>query len=216
MPKIAKPTKLRREARRLAASGPLPSLSLKEQKSLQEPDSDEVNQGSDSVGPQQPLSRGQRKRQAKRDAYLKKEQMILSSLRLKAQDEQKKRIDGLDAIREALLNTVTTQDGEMDNQNMKPTHATTNKAKQRLLVREVEHLNLVLQHPAFQADPFATMEEHLRNTLASQRKIQEAQAEKRDKEELKKEEEKKRLKKEHLEGKKKSRKKFKAGRSKAK
>ena len=52
------------------------------------------------------LSRGQRKRQAKRDQYLKREHMIMTSLKLKREDEQKKRIDGLDSIREALLASV--------------------------------------------------------------------------------------------------------------
>jgi Ribosome biogenesis protein SLX9 len=116
------------------------------------------------------LSRGQRKRLAKRDQYLKREQMVLSSLELKRQDEQKKRIDGLDAMKSALLETIhslhaSKQQGEDTEDSAKSSVIKTNKARQRLVGTEVAQMSLVLQHPSFQADPFATIREHLKNTI---------------------------------------------------
>ena len=58
------------------------------------------------------LSRGQRKRQAKRDQYLRREKLILSSLQLQKAQEQARRIDGLDAMKEALLATVVEKAGD--------------------------------------------------------------------------------------------------------
>jgi hypothetical protein len=69
-----------------------------------------------------------------------------------------------------------------------------------------------LQHPAFQAHPFETIQEHLRNTLAQERGQLESKAQERSKNEKGKLEEQKQEKK--LQGVKKRRKKFKAGRTK--
>ena len=138
----------------------------------------------------QQLSRGQRKRQAKREQFLRKEKMILSSLMLQRQEDQKKRIDGLDAIKQALMNTTAKNKvaGEDDDGNTRaePQHVSTNKAKRKLVASEVEHINLILQHPAFKEDPFETMQEHLRNTFAEDRKHQEKLSQKRTQEEKRK------------------------------
>lgn len=119
------------------------------------------------------LSRGQRKRQAKKDQYLKRQKLVLSTLMLKKQQDQKNRIDGLDALKEALQATVA----EIDDTNtsnaegaLPSQHRITNKSKKELSAREVSHLGLVLEHPAFQSNPFATIQEHLKNTLAGQAK----------------------------------------------
>jgi hypothetical protein len=166
----------------------------------------------DEDGPaSQSLSRGQRKRLAKRDQFLKKEKLILSSLMLQKQEEQKRRIDGLDAIKHALLNTTSTTVA-----NTKATTTTngkkigtgtttqmiiaTNKAKRKLMVGEMEHMNLILQHPAYKADPFETMQQHLRNTFAEDRKQQESSSKQRATDEKAKAIEKAKLKKERLEG----------------
>ena len=198
MPKATKSSRLGRVARRMAAAEPLPISVGKEPSTFDEEPSTQT------------LSRGQRRRQAKRDQYRKREQMILSSLRLKSQEEQKGRIDGLDAIREALMNT--TKHGKVEQND--PNNASsfkTNKGKKRLLVEESHHLSLVSQHPAFKADPFETIQEHLRNTLAEQREHLQLEAEKRTHEERRKQEEQKQRKKERLQGvRKKSKNKFKA------
>jgi ABC-type dipeptide/oligopeptide/nickel transport system ATPase subunit len=91
----------------------------------------------------------------------------------------------------------------------------TNKAKRKLVVGEVEHMNLILQHPAYKADPFQTMQEHLLNTFARDRKQQELLAKQRDETDKHKAAEKLKLKKERLDGiKKKNRKKYKPRRTK--
>ncbi len=153
-----------------------------------------IDKESNSVGDApktQQLSRGQRKRQAKREQFLKKEKMILSSLMLQRQEEQKKRIDGLDAIKQALMD-ATAQDtnGEQaNNSTVKPIqHITTNKAKRKLVAKEIEHVNLILQHPAFKSNPFETMQDHLRNTLQQDREQHEMLSKKRTEEEKRKNE----------------------------
>jgi len=162
------------------------------------------------------LSRGQRKRQAKREQYLQRENMILSSLRLKKAEEQKTRIDGMDAMRKALLDTVVEQEGGHDAaKEEKPTSSLlkSSKSRKELVGKEVTQMNLVMQHPAFQADPFATIREHLQNTIAKDVEKQKKQAITYAKERKSKEESKKVVKKEN--GAKKKRKKVRATRSKA-
>ncbi|KAL3919323.1 MAG: hypothetical protein SGILL_003809 [Bacillariaceae sp.] len=122
------------------------------------------------------LSRGQRKRLAKRENFLRKEKMILSSLKLKRDEDQKQRIDGLDAIKKALLGTTAKIEKAPLS---KPTKIANNKAKRKLVANEVEHLNLVLQHPAYRQDPLATLQEHLQNSLSEDRKQQELISKKR-------------------------------------
>ena len=220
MPKVERNSNLSREARRrLATSDNLPlsarkkignadyggSVQAKEDNSLaplKEKVLLEHKEGSDqktgemqksiSVAPKtQQLSRGQRKRQAKREHFLKKEKMILSSLMLQRQEEQKKRIDGLDAIKQALMDTSakSRNDQNTDSSTKKAVqHVATNKAKRKLVAKELEHVNLILQHPAFKRDPFETMQEHLRNTLAEGRKQNEMVSKKRTDEERRKSE----------------------------
>lgn len=172
----------------------------------------------DEGGPvSQTLSRGQRKRLARRDQFLRKEKLILSSLMLQRQEEQKRRIDGLDAIKQALLDTTTISADTTKGKNggTRRMLVSTNKAKQKLMVGEMEHMNLILQHPAYKADPFETMQQHLRNTFAEDRKQQELQAKQRTTDEKLKAVEKAKLKKEQLEGvkKRKNRKVYKPRRS---
>ena len=113
--------------------------------------------------------------------------MILSSLMLQRQEEQKKRIDGLDAIKQALMDTAEKGGSDQNSGNnatIKPLqHVATNKAKRKLVAKEIEHVNLILQHPAFKKDPLETMQEHLRNTFAEDRKQQELLSKKRTEEE---------------------------------
>jgi hypothetical protein len=204
MPKVGKNTKLNRVARRVAAAAPLPVNNTKEPKNdNDEPDTPETQQ----------LSRGQRKRQAKRDQYVRKEKLILSSLVLKKQEEQKQRIDGLDAIRDALMNTTKGDKNKEDREEYAESY-NTNKAKRKLVAEEAHHVSLVMQHPAFKADPFATIQEHLRNTLAEEKVKQELQEEQRTKKDTVQMEQQKRQKKKRLQGVKKPKKKFKAARQK--
>ncbi len=216
MPKVKRNANLSREARRrLATSDNLPLSARKignvedgglvqakdeisaekvrlDQKLGSGENSGQIENGTETDVPKtQQLSRGQRKRQAKREQFLKKEKMILASLMLQRQEEQKKRIDGLDAIKQALMDTTAKKTNDQDSDFLaeKPVqHIATNKAKRKLVAKEIEHVNLILQHPAFQKDPFETMQEHLRNTLAEDRKRHEIVAKKRTEEEKRKNE----------------------------
>lgn len=159
------------------------------------------NDGSktNTATPETQLSRGQRKRQAKREQYLKREKMILSTLKLQKEDDQKKRIDGMDAIRKALKATMTKSTS--DSSKVHPNgddRVETNKAKQQVAAKEVTHMNLVLQHPAFQSNPFDTIKQHLKNTLADQAEEQQVKSELRTKQELEEAAKRKEAKKERL------------------
>lgn len=127
------------------------------------------------AGEPENLSRGQRKRLAKRNKYMKREQMILSTLKLRHEEEQSKRIDGLDALRNALLHTTSSGDGDKEKQQQQQNQllGKTNASKQKLQQMELNHYNLVLQHPEYVKNPFETMQEHLRNTLKRQKEQQE-------------------------------------------
>lgn len=106
--------------------------------------------------------------------------MILSTLKLQRSQEQKGRLDGLDAIKEALVETIqksreksstdrnTNAQESSSSSTMIEKHeiAKTNKAKMDIAQKELTHLNLVLQHPSFVSNPFATMQEHLKNSLS--------------------------------------------------
>mmetsp|Transcript_21578 Transcript_21578/g.30224 ORF Transcript_21578/g.30224 Transcript_21578/m.30224 type:complete len:216 (+) Transcript_21578:106-753(+) len=155
------------------------------------------------------LSRGQRKRQAKRDQYLKREKMVLSSLRLKQVEDQKNRLDGLDSIKEELMRAMeqgmtsknsNADGGKGENSTQSPVNAVvkTNKAKKKIQQMELTQMNLVLQHPSFRANPFATMKEHLQNSFAKEAEEQEITAEKKRKEQDKLALERKELRKERI------------------
>ena len=45
--------------------------------------------------------------------------------------------------------------------------ALTSKKRQKMVVDETHHMQRVLEHPAFVADPFATLAEHLQNTVGA-------------------------------------------------
>ena len=57
---------------------------------------------------------------------MKKERMILSTLKLRKQLEQSKRIDGLDAMKEALLDAFATDTTDMNSKTALTTARTTN------------------------------------------------------------------------------------------
>lgn len=168
MPKVSRVSRVRTKALSL-----LSSSSYRNQSGEGDLDEDESPTNQDL------LSRGQRKRLAKREQYLKREQMVMSSLKLKHAEDQKSRIDGLDAIKNALVETIKhgvtrteTKAGVLD----EPEHTKTNNSKKNIARKEINQLNLVLQHPSFQTNPFATIQEHLKNTFAAQAEIQERNA----------------------------------------
>jgi ABC-type dipeptide/oligopeptide/nickel transport system ATPase component len=116
----------------------------------------------------------------KRQQYLKRELMVLSTLKIKKLEDQKGRLDGMDAIKDALTQTIqkNKQLSKQPEEVIDPSTDSlkSNKAKQKIAQKEMTHMNLVLQHPSFKSNPFATMQEHLRNSLAKQAEEQEITA----------------------------------------
>lgn len=168
---------------------------------LEKPNTDDGSNSEKGAAATQSLSRGQRKRMQKREQYLKRERMVLSTLKLKKIEEQKSRIDGLDAIKEALSSTIQKSKLESNveaEESEEKKLLKSNKSKKEVAQKELNHLNLVLQHPSFQTNPFATMQEHLRNSFAKQAEEQEKNAEIERKENAKKAEEKKEARKERI------------------
>jgi hypothetical protein len=152
MPKVSKVGKFRAAAKASAATVTV---------------SKGTDDGTDADG-KETLSRGQRKRLAKREQYLKREKMVMSSLRLQRLEEQKGKLDGLDAIRESLpafKTSAAIKDTSAPVSNpLAP--CSSNKSKKTLANTEISHMGLVLEHPAFQQNPFAAIQQHLRNSLA--------------------------------------------------
>mmetsp|Transcript_47619 Transcript_47619/g.116004 ORF Transcript_47619/g.116004 Transcript_47619/m.116004 type:complete len:255 (-) Transcript_47619:45-809(-) len=172
-----------------------------------------VGGGGGGGQPGQQLSRGQKKRLAKREKYFKRERMILQSLKLARQEEQKGKIDGFDSLRDALIETTTTttatrlqqqeqqqSSGPMQSSSSSIVVGNSNKAKRKLVADEVEHLDLVLNHPQFNASPFETIGEHLQNSLADDRRRQELKSRQRTDDEKKLQKQKVEKKKELLDG----------------
>ena len=182
MPKVSKVGRFRASGRNVKEA-PLLNEKANEKKVTAEAAAGSTKDGATATdtnvktAEKQALSRGQRKRLAKREQYLKREKMVMASLKLKRQDEQRGRLDGLDALRDALISSdksgaAQRRSGEKGAKESaaapKPVPCSTNRAKKNLAGREVAHMNLVLEHPSFKANPFATLQEHLRNTLSGQ------------------------------------------------
>lgn len=175
---------LEKEGKREAvASTRAPAVSEQQQPKTTAPTTDGSANATTNTGSAN-LSRGQRKRMAKREQYLRREKMVMNSLAVKRQEEQKRRIDGLDAIRDALMDaaakatgsggvsaTVGEQErggsGSSGKQGQGNSQLKSNKSRRKLVQREVQQMDLVLQHPSFVDDPLATIREHLQNTIGS-------------------------------------------------
>lgn len=202
MPKVSKVGKFRATAKASSSKSPLKVA----------PKKDGKNTG-DVQAPSEPvLSTGQLKRKKKVDKYLAREQMVLTSLKLWKQEDQKGKLDGLDALRAALPTAksiaaakeaaaTSGEAGSSSSPEQPETSASvigTNRSKKDLAGREISHMNLVLKHPSFQENPFAAITAHLRNTLASQGEAQLQESRKQTKKDEEAEAKKKEKKKERL------------------
>lgn len=188
MPKATKVGKFRASSRDVR-DAPLLGSSKKNKK-----DTDKTSTTTTDIteGKEAPiLSRGQRKRLAKRDQYLKREKMVMSSLRLQRLDQEKGKIDGLEAIREALGEAESSSPTKaMIAAAKEPTQneriiISSNQSKKKLAATEITHMNLVLQHPSFKSNPFDAIQQHLRNSLAGDAKKLNLESNKRSEEDAK-------------------------------
>ena len=98
----------------------------------------------------------------------------MSSLRLRRLEDQVGKLDGLDAIREALRDASSSsrssgnaEKGKGTPPPMSSSSCNTNRSRRALVNAEISHMGLVLSHPAFNDDPFSAIRQHLRNSLVN-------------------------------------------------
>ncbi|OQR96103.1 hypothetical protein ACHHYP_17001 [Achlya hypogyna] len=131
------------------------------------PDADA--EGSDAGEPETPeahLSRGQRKRQKRRDAFLKKMGMVQRTVAEK-EKAAKKTTDGMFGDLEELQKSLFSAEVAPVEAEVAPKTVSkmTGKQKKRMAMQELGHLKAVQTHPAFQSNPFAAIQMHLQNTV---------------------------------------------------
>lgn len=186
MPKVSKTGKFRSKSKEAAKSSSSSSLLLSNVKKTDDKNDQQTTETKNTKTfkskieektmnrPTEGLSKRQRKNLAKREQYQKRQNMIMSSLRLQKLDQQKKRIDGLDLLKEALDDAVNSKTEKTDSNSADKTKkngdknsniVTTNKEKKEIALTEINHMNLVLQHPSFKENPFKTIQQHLKNTF---------------------------------------------------
>mmetsp|Transcript_12466 Transcript_12466/g.24728 ORF Transcript_12466/g.24728 Transcript_12466/m.24728 type:complete len:171 (+) Transcript_12466:57-569(+) len=109
------------------------------------------------------LSRGQRKRLAKKVAAERKKTLagegLKTNLKLKAGT-----LGDLESLSRSLAaaeSSSKSQEKAAPNRVMKMTK----KNRKRVLVAEVANFQAVLSHPAFQANPMSTIQSHLQNSI---------------------------------------------------
>jgi excinuclease UvrABC helicase subunit UvrB len=77
-------------------------------------------------------------------------------------------VDGMKASLEELLAANEERLSAQHKQEAKSSSAgLTSKKRQKLVAEESQHMIQVLQHPAFVANPFAALQEHLKNTVGA-------------------------------------------------
>ena len=117
MPKVSRVGKFRATAKSSSPSAP-PKAS--------------PNENNDASDKSSSLSRGQRKRQAKREQYMKREKMILSSLRLQKLQEEKGRLDGFEAVRLSLPEYTKVPKSDADVKTKSVVVSNSNKSKKTI------------------------------------------------------------------------------------
>jgi hypothetical protein len=130
------------------------------------------------------LSRGQRKRLARRQAHDSRAMLINQSLTLNHfRDEKKKKekevadsmeIDGgggavgggaVSGMMANVKNALPAYNPGLQKPAVAPPSIVTNSAKKSTTASELTHLSLVVSHPSFQQNPFLAIQQHLNNTL---------------------------------------------------
>ncbi|DAZ97122.1 TPA: hypothetical protein N0F65_010445 [Lagenidium giganteum] len=134
-------------------------------------DDDDDDTGDDALSG---LSRGQRKRLKKRNAFMRKMGLVNRVVQEKASETKKKEqgaFAGLAELQASLFVSDKAAASKLtqstNRENAKPTQkkALNGKQRQKLAVRELGHLKAVHTHPSFQGDPFAAIQMHLQNTV---------------------------------------------------
>ena len=77
-------------------------------------------------------------------------------------------VDGMRSSLEELLAANERQQRDQVAGADQGPSAITSKKRQKLVAEETAHMQQVLEHPAFVADPFAALQEHIKNTVTAQ------------------------------------------------
>ena len=108
------------------------------------------------------LSKGQKKRQSRREKVMMKMGIIpLKGLKMPPEKNKKKL--------SLLLSELEASLPAANEDIVRPAAAApskSNKMKKRIAVREVERMKLVQQHPSFKDDPFDAMRAHIQHMIA--------------------------------------------------
>ncbi|GMH80065.1 hypothetical protein TrST_g2844 [Triparma strigata] len=109
------------------------------------------------------LSRGQKKKLAKRQQYEARMKMVNNSLLLQSHRSKKKSDCLLSGLSSALPSVPSPSPPPPP---PKQTSIKTNLQKQKLSIEEKAQHKLVLEHPTFKSNPFEAIKLHLNNSLA--------------------------------------------------
>uniref|UniRef100_A0A7S2UYS6 Uncharacterized protein n=1 Tax=Fibrocapsa japonica TaxID=94617 RepID=A0A7S2UYS6_9STRA len=122
----------------------------------------------EALRPAERLSRGQRKRRERHDRLLKKMNLVNQAKKSSraGQGLLVGLVDDLEGALPEVLDAAVAAGEVREKRKLgamrKVVH---NRAKKAVAAQEVQHFNLVLNHPAFQKDPIAVIQEHLKNSL---------------------------------------------------
>ncbi|GMH51262.1 hypothetical protein TrRE_jg11352 [Triparma retinervis] len=173
MPKANKVGKTRQSSKSNQQFAP-PSTSISSSSSIAPNETNGID--GDSQSPTIPkgdgLSRGQKKRLAKRQAYEKRMQRVNTSLNL-TELREKKKVQGMMGGMEDALEGVEVKEkggaGGAEKKEEKKVLVNTNHRKHVVGVSEVSHMKLVLEHPEFKSNPFGAIMTHLKNEVGEGR-----------------------------------------------
>lgn len=117
--------------------------------------------------PQGQLSRGQRKRQAAKDRAAKRAELVAKMERGAKGDAGSApyRMESLATMLDAAQSEQERAMAAAEKARAKQSNVKTHKTRKRVVAAAVRDFQAVLQHPQFQANPLATLDTHLSNTL---------------------------------------------------
>nr|CCA17664.1 conserved hypothetical protein [Albugo laibachii Nc14] len=123
----------------------------------------EANESSENVG----LTRGQRKRQKRNAAFLKKMGLVTRLTKANEAKEKKKRKDGVFGDLKELETSLLLENTSSvcDDTNKKRSKSQSAAQRRKMAAVEVRQLLAVKAHPAFVEDPFSAIKTHLQNTV---------------------------------------------------
>uniref|UniRef100_A0A7S3Z3A9 Ribosome biogenesis protein SLX9 n=1 Tax=Lotharella globosa TaxID=91324 RepID=A0A7S3Z3A9_9EUKA len=109
------------------------------------------------------LTKKQKRHEKQRD-FLKSLKILKEQ---KDKERDKSKLNSMGDLESSLKSVSSTQGG------IKPAKRMTNRQRKRLVAEEVKNFCAVMEHPAFQSNPLDTINEHLTNSIAVQKELEE-------------------------------------------